>query len=88
MPFAERIRNEADIATMAVGLILSHRQADDVIANGQADLVAIGREALANPCWPLHAQQALAGRGYDAWAPQYGWWLERRERALAKADRS
>lgn len=86
VPFAERIRREAGIATMAVGLILTHRQADDVVANGQADLVAIGREALADPCWPLHARRSLTGQGYEAWAPQYGWWLERREKTLARAD--
>lgn len=85
VPFAEHIRGKADIPTMAVGLIVDHRHADDIIAKGQADLVAIGREALANPCWPLHARLALTGQGYEVWAPQYGWWLERREKALAKA---
>lgn len=56
VPFAETIRREASIATMAVGLILDALQAEQVLQSGAADLVAIGREALYNPNWPLHAE--------------------------------
>ena len=56
--------------------------------NGQADLVAIGREALFDPNWPLHARYALAGSADEAfvdWPQQYGWWLSRREPGLRAA---
>ncbi len=84
--FAERIRKEAAIATMAVGLIVAARQADAIIREGRADLVAIGRESLYNPNWAVHAQAELEAapfeRAYGAWPDQAGWWLERREPLL------
>ena len=89
MPYAAEIRTAADIATIAVGLILHPQQAEDVLANDQADLVAIGREALFDPNWPLHAELALRGEGgelFGSWPKQYGWWLERREPGLRRLD--
>jgi 2,4-dienoyl-CoA reductase-like NADH-dependent reductase (Old Yellow Enzyme family) len=59
VPFAERIRREVDIATMAVGLITEPRQAETIIGEGQADLVALGRGMLYNPRWPWHAAAEL-----------------------------
>lgn len=88
VPFAETIRKEAEIPTIAVGLILHPEQAGEIVENGQADLVAIGREALFDPNWPLHALLEL-GEGEEAfadWPKQYGWWLERREPGLRKLD--
>ena len=84
VPFAERVRREAGIKTMAVGLILEPQQAEAVIENGQADLIAIGRQALYDPNWPLHAERALLGETADFahWPVQAGWWLERREQGL------
>jgi 2,4-dienoyl-CoA reductase-like NADH-dependent reductase (Old Yellow Enzyme family) len=84
VPFAERVRRDAGIKTMAVGLILEPQQAEAVLRDGQADLVAIGREALFDPNWPLHAERALKGESADfaQWPVQAGWWLERRERGL------
>lgn len=85
VPFAARIRSEADIATMAVGLIADAAQAEEVLRSGAADLVAIGREALFDPNWPLHAEQALgAGSDFANWPVQYGWWLDRRARGMAR----
>lgn len=89
VPFAERIRREAGIATMAVGLIVDPRQAQQILENGEADLIAVAREMLANPNWALDAELALRpGQAereqYAAWPPQYGWWLERRARGLAR----
>src|SRR5690606_34332457 len=52
VPFARRIRQDAGIATMAVGLIVDPVLAEKVIAEGSADLVAVGREPLNNPNWP------------------------------------
>jgi 2,4-dienoyl-CoA reductase-like NADH-dependent reductase (Old Yellow Enzyme family) len=69
VPFAERIRRESGIATMSVGLITSPEMAEEIVRNGRADVVAMGRELLRNPYWPLQAARAL---GHDfAWPKQY-----------------
>jgi anthraniloyl-CoA monooxygenase len=54
-PFADRIRGEVDIATMAVGAISSHEDVNTIILAGRADLCALGRPHLYNPHWTLHA---------------------------------
>lgn len=59
VPFSDKIRNEADIQTAAVGMITDAKQADDIIRNGQADLVLLARELLRDPYWPLHAAYEL-----------------------------
>ncbi|MCZ0754612.1 NADPH dehydrogenase NamA [Anoxybacillus sp. J5B_2022] len=59
VPFAEAIRHGADIATGAVGLITSGRQAEEILRNGRADLIFIGRELLRNPYWPKTAASEL-----------------------------
>jgi 2,4-dienoyl-CoA reductase-like NADH-dependent reductase (Old Yellow Enzyme family) len=64
VPFAERIRREAGIATMAVGLITEAQQAEDIIANRQADMVALGRGMLFNPRWPWHAAMQFGEKVY------------------------
>jgi 2,4-dienoyl-CoA reductase-like NADH-dependent reductase (Old Yellow Enzyme family) len=85
LPFSESVRREAGIATMAVGLILTPQQAEEALQAGRADLVAIGREALHDPNWPLHAAAALgADPEFGRWPVQYGWWLTRREALLRK----
>lgn len=89
VPFAERIRKEADIMTMAVGLIIHPQQAEDVLVAGRADLIAVAREAMFDPNWPLHAELELTakqGEVFDNWPKQYGWWLERREPGLRKLE--
>jgi 2,4-dienoyl-CoA reductase-like NADH-dependent reductase (Old Yellow Enzyme family) len=82
--FAAQVRRDADIKTIAVGLILDPEQAEAIVAKGEADLIAIGRQALYDPNWPLHAERALSGEPveFDHWPVQAGWWLERRERGL------
>ena len=85
IPFAERVRREAGMKTMAVGLILTPQQAEEALTAGRADLIAIGREALHDPNWPLHAAAALgAYPEFERWPVQYGWWLTRREGLLRK----
>jgi 2,4-dienoyl-CoA reductase-like NADH-dependent reductase (Old Yellow Enzyme family) len=59
VPFAERIRQEASIATGAVGLITEPEQANEIITSGKADLVLLARELLRDPYWPLHAARRL-----------------------------
>ncbi len=87
VPYAERVRREAGINTMAVGLIIDPFLADKILQNGQADLIAIAREALVNPCWPQMAEITLGRQASDAmddWPEQYGWWLKHRERSIAQ----
>lgn len=59
VPFAARIRREAAIATGAVGLITEPRQAQAIIANGEADMVLLAREFLRDPYWPRRAAKEL-----------------------------
>ena len=83
--FAEKVKREADIDTMAVGMIWSPDFANRVVANGQADLVAMARELLDDPNWPLHAAGALGlDEGHAMWKPEFGWWLNKRERLVRK----
>ena len=82
VPFAEKIRKQANIMTVAVGLIINADQAEAIIANGQADLVAIGREMLYDPFWAVHAANALgADPEFRSLPPQYGWWLDKRAKS-------
>ncbi len=60
VPFAARIRAEAGIATGAVGLITTPQEAEQILADSQADLIFLAREELRSPYWPLHAAHALA----------------------------
>jgi len=68
-PFAEQIRREANILTGAVGMITSPRQAEDILATGQADAVIIAREFLRDPYWPLRAARELGQP--MSWPVQY-----------------
>jgi 2,4-dienoyl-CoA reductase-like NADH-dependent reductase (Old Yellow Enzyme family) len=69
VPFARAVRNEAGIASAAVGLITTPEQAEQIVAGGDADIVLLGREMLRNPYWPLHA--ALILEQPAAMPPQY-----------------
>ncbi len=69
VPFAARIRAEADIPTAAVGMITDPRQANEIISTGQADMVFLAREMLRDPYWPLHAAAALGQPA--SWPVQY-----------------
>jgi 2,4-dienoyl-CoA reductase-like NADH-dependent reductase (Old Yellow Enzyme family) len=85
IPFSAKVRKDAGVMTMAVGLILTPLQAEEALQAGRADLIAIGREALFDPNWPLHAAAALgADPEFARWPQQYGWWLTRRDSLLKK----
>ncbi len=71
LPFAERIRREAGIATAAVGMITDAMQADQIVRNGQADVVLLARELLRDPNWPLRAARALHAKPPPAPPLQY-----------------
>jgi 2,4-dienoyl-CoA reductase-like NADH-dependent reductase (Old Yellow Enzyme family) len=59
VPFAERVKRSTGMATMAVGLIREPEQAEAIVAEGRADMIAIGRAMLHDPRWPWHAAEAL-----------------------------
>jgi 2,4-dienoyl-CoA reductase-like NADH-dependent reductase (Old Yellow Enzyme family) len=69
VPFAERIRREAQIATGAVGLITESKQANDIVSSGRADVVLMAREMLRDPYFPLRAARELGH--VVPWPPQY-----------------
>jgi 2,4-dienoyl-CoA reductase-like NADH-dependent reductase (Old Yellow Enzyme family) len=70
VPFGERIRKEADITTMSVGLIGGGaQQAEEIVASGKADFVVIGRDALYDPRWAWHAAEELSAT--TDYAPKY-----------------
>lgn len=79
LPFSEAIRAQAGMLTMGVGLIRTGEQAAIVLQDGQADLVALGRELLWNPNWPVQVavEHGLAS-GWDLMPEQYAWWMRRR----------
>jgi 2,4-dienoyl-CoA reductase-like NADH-dependent reductase (Old Yellow Enzyme family) len=62
VPFAERIRQETNMPTIAVGLITEPEQAEEILASGQADMVALARGMLYDPRWPWHAAAALGAQ--------------------------
>jgi 2,4-dienoyl-CoA reductase-like NADH-dependent reductase (Old Yellow Enzyme family) len=76
VPYAERVKRESAITTGAVGLISEARQAEEIVATGKADFVALARAMLFDPRWPAHAAVALGGD--VEYPPQY-------ERAHPKA---
>jgi 2,4-dienoyl-CoA reductase-like NADH-dependent reductase (Old Yellow Enzyme family) len=69
LPFAERLKREVPIATVGVGMITEAHQADDAIGQGRCDLVAMARELLRDPYWPLHAARVLGDE--VRWPDQY-----------------
>ena len=76
--YAEHIRRQSGVSTMAVGMIVHPDQADRIIRDGSADLVALGRELLHNPNWPLDAAQKLGAVKFDHIPKGYAYFLERR----------
>ena len=83
-PFADKIRNEVGIATMAVGAISEADHANSIIAAGRADLCAIARPHLADPAWTLH-EAAKIGMTSVAWPKQYRSAKIQHETNLARA---
>jgi anthraniloyl-CoA monooxygenase len=83
-PFSDRIRNEAQLATMAVGNIYEPDHVNSILMAGRADLVCLARPHLANPYWTLHAASRL---GYDhlVWPKPY---LQGRDQLRRLASRT
>jgi 2,4-dienoyl-CoA reductase-like NADH-dependent reductase (Old Yellow Enzyme family) len=70
VPFAARLKEAAGMPTIAVGLITDAKQAEDIIASGQADMIALARGMLYDPRWPWHAAAEL---GAQVNAPKQYW---------------
>ncbi len=83
-PFSDRIRNEAGIATMAVGNIYEADHVNSILMAGRADLVALARPHLADPYWTLHAATGLGDR-HETWPDPY---LAGRDQAWRLADKA
>jgi anthraniloyl-CoA monooxygenase len=85
VPFADRIRNEVGIPTIAVGNIFEGDHVNTIIAAGRADLCAIARPHLADPLWTLH-EAAKQGFREVKWPDQYLSGKEQLERNIARAQ--
>jgi len=73
------VRREVGIMTMAVGLITEPHQAEAVLQDGHADLVAMARELMVHADWPLRAAKELQAGHYDLMAPSIAHRLRRRD---------
>jgi 2,4-dienoyl-CoA reductase-like NADH-dependent reductase (Old Yellow Enzyme family) len=85
VPLAEAVRREADLPTMAVGMITDAVLADRIVAEGRADCVALARELIADPAWAYHAAITLGVADPEAVLPQpYAFYLRRRAQAQGR----
>ncbi len=81
VPYAYEIKKNSTIKTMAVGVIVDPKQAENILIEEQADLIAMGRELMYNPFWLLHAAQTLGvDPDYSLWPEQYRWGVNRRSK--------
>jgi 2,4-dienoyl-CoA reductase-like NADH-dependent reductase (Old Yellow Enzyme family) len=83
VPFAEAVKKATGVNTIAVGLLTEAQQAEQIVASGQADLVAIARAALYDPRWPWHAAAEL---GATVEAPPQYWRSQPREQKALFGD--
>jgi 2,4-dienoyl-CoA reductase-like NADH-dependent reductase (Old Yellow Enzyme family) len=82
VPYAEKIRKEAGIMTMAVGHIVHADQAETILQEGRADLVALAREIMYNPNWAMDAAQKLGVDGdFKLVPPPLSYWLSKRAKS-------
>ena len=82
VPYAEKIRREAQVMTMAVGHIVHADQAEAILREGRADLCALAREIMYNPNWPMDAAQKLgADPDFKLVPPPYAYWLGKRAKS-------
>ena len=89
VPYAAAVRREAHLPTMAVGAILEPRQAEEILADGNADLIAIGRQLIAEPHWLYRAALELNQPDPASVLPRnYGFYLSRRAHVLDVVKRT
>ena len=80
VPYSNEIKTKTTLKTMAVGVIVDPKQAEEILVDNKADIVALGRELMYNPFWPLHAAQELkADANFELWPKQYKWGISRRD---------
>jgi len=83
VPYSEKIKKEAEISSMAVGAIINPEQANDIIMQNRADLVAIGRELLADTQWVYKAATHFGLENSKDYLPEsYSFYLSRRDEFL------
>lgn len=83
VPYASAVKRGADMATMAVGAIIDPQQAEDILAEGHADLIALGRQLIAEPHWLYRAAMDLKHpEAHSVLTRNYGFYLGRRAAAL------
>jgi 2,4-dienoyl-CoA reductase-like NADH-dependent reductase (Old Yellow Enzyme family) len=81
VPYAEGLKRDAGIMTMAVGLIVHADQAEQILQEGRADLIALAREILYNPNWPMDAARKLGVDSFEMVPPPQAYWLAKRAAA-------
>jgi 2,4-dienoyl-CoA reductase-like NADH-dependent reductase (Old Yellow Enzyme family) len=87
--YSEHVRSEAGIATAVVGMITEPEQAEAILREGKADIIAIAREMMCNPYWPLHAAKALGLADWLNVLPEnYAFRLYSREEERAMASKA
>ncbi|MEM8811643.1 MAG: NADH:flavin oxidoreductase/NADH oxidase [Pseudomonadota bacterium] len=85
VPYAEAVKKETGIGAMGVGFLWDVADIDRMVVEGRIDMVALARELLDDPNWPLHAARELdRDPAFDMWKPQFGWWLNKRARLVGK----
>lgn len=85
VPLSEAVRKGADMPTAAVGLITKPQEAEQILETGQADLIALARQALDDPNWAHHAMRDLMGGDtYAAWPKQSGYAVRFKEKTLGR----
>lgn len=86
VPFSKAVRQDAGIATMAVGLITKAEEAEAILQNGEADMIALGRGALEDPNWVVHARHTLVddATSYPEWPIQSGYAIRGKDLAIGR----
>ena len=85
VPLAAAVKQGSGLKVMAVGAILDGPQAEEILQKGEADLIAIGREMLADPNWAYHAAVDLGlPKPWSVLPPEYAFYLERRAAVLER----
>ncbi len=84
VPYAERLRRDGGVMSMAVGLIVHADQAESILQEGRADLIALARELMYNPNWPMDAARKLGVESaFDITPPAQSFWLAKRANAAS-----